>query len=278
MQSLLQVVQEAQGGGSKTEPLPELLPVLTAQGIVFEPGQMAMICARPNGGKSMLALWYAVKARIGCLYFSADTDRRTTLYRAAAIKTSIEFDDIKNMLGTSAQDIVDEAIKEITQDGIQFEFAPNPSLDDLYKEVDAYIEVYGKPPEMVVVDNLLNVANDAGDFQGLVQIMGDLHSMARELDCALVVLHHVNTSTTKPEYPAPINSIRGQVSQYPEIILALAMLPEEGQMRVAMTKHRHRTPSPGGDTYETIYVDPRRMTFYNSKQELQSAATTREWT
>lgn len=277
MQSLLQVVQEATGGGSSVEPLPELLPVLTAQGIIFEPGQMVMIVARPNGGKSMLSLWYAIKAQVGTLYFSADTDRRTTLYRAAAIKTGIEFDEIKNMIGTSGQDIVDDAIMEITQDGIQFDFSPQPRLEDLYLEADAYMEVYGVPPRMIVLDNLLNVDNDAGDFAGLVEILGRLHAMARDLDCAMVVLHHVNTSTTKPEYPAPVNSIRGQVSQYPEIILALAMLPEEGVMRVAMTKHRHRTPSPNGDKYETIYVDPRRMTFYNSKQELQAAETKREW-
>lgn len=277
MQSLLQVVQEAKGGGSNAEPLPELLPVLTAQGIIFEPGQMAMIVARPNAGKSMLSLWYAVKASVPTLYFSADTDRRTTLYRAVAVKTGIEFDEIKNMIGTSAQDIIDDAIMEITRDGIQFDFSPAPSLDDLYAETDAFIEVYGTPPRMIVLDNLLNVDNDAGDFAGLVEILGKLHAMARDLDCAMVVLHHVNTSTTKPEYPAPINSIRGQVSQYPEIILALAMLPEEGVMRVAMTKHRHKTPSPNADKYETIFVDPRRMTFYNSKQELQAAATSREW-
>src|SRR6056300_1719516 len=126
MQSLLQVVQEAKGGGSNAEPLPELLPVLTAQGIVFEPGQMAMIVARPNAGKSMLSLWYAVKASVPTLYFSADTDRRTTLYRAVAVKTGIEFDEIKNMIGTSAQDIIDDAIMEITRDGIQFDFSPAP--------------------------------------------------------------------------------------------------------------------------------------------------------
>lgn len=276
MQSLLQVVQEGDGSGS-TEPLPELLPVLSSRGIVFEPGQMAMIVAQPNGGKSMLSLWYAVKANVPTLYFSADTDKRTTLYRAAAIKTRIEFDDIKDMMGTSAQDIIDDAILEITQAGIQFDFTPKPSLRDIDLETQAYCEVYGQPPRMVVLDNLLNVDNDAGDFNGLVEILGDLHALAREMDCAMVVLHHVNESTSKPEYPASRSSIRGKVAQYPEIILSLAMLPEEGQMRIAMVKHRHKPPSPDGSNYETIYVDPRRMTFYNTKTDLQSAATWSEY-
>jgi hypothetical protein len=277
MQSLLQVAQESEGGG-KSNPLPELLPILTARGILFEPGQMAMIVAQPNGGKSMLSLWYAVHANVPTYYFSADTDRRTTWYRAAAIKTGIEFDDIKDMIGTSAQDVIDDAVLEITQSGIQFDFNPKPTLRDIDLELQAYIEVYGVAPQLVVLDNLLNVDNDAGDFNGLVQILGDLHAMARKLDCALVVLHHVNESTSKPEYPASRGSIRGKTAQYPEMILSLAMLADEGIMRIAMVKHRHKTPSPDGNNYESIYVDPRRMTFYNSKQELQAALTRREWT
>lgn len=276
MQSLLQVVQEGEGSGS-SNPLPELLPILAARGIVLEPGQMAMIVAQPNGGKSMLSLWYAIKSLVPTLYFSADTDKRTTLYRAAAIKTGIEFDDIKDMMGTSGQDIIDDAILEITQAGIQFDFTPKPTLKDIDLETQAYIEVYGIPPRMIVLDNLLNVDNDAGDFNGLVEILGDLHALSREIDCALVVLHHVNESTSKPEYPASRSSIRGKVAQYPEMILSLAMLPEEGQMRIAMVKHRHKTPSPDGSNYETVYVDPRRMTFYNSKADMQKAASWREY-
>ena len=276
MQSLLQVAQEGEGSG-RTDPLPEILPVLTTKGIVFEPGQMAMIVAQPNGGKSMVSLWYSVKAMIPTLYFSADTDKRTTLYRASAIKTGIDFDDIKDMMGTSGQDIIDDAILDITQAGIQFDFTPKPTLRDIDLESQAYIEVYGMSPKMLILDNLLNVDNDAGDFNGLVEILGDLHALAREMDCAMVVLHHVNESTSKPEYPASRSSIRGKVAQYPEIILSLAMLPEEGQMRIAMVKHRHKPPSPDGSNYETIYVDPRRMTFYNSKGDMQNAAAWRSF-
>lgn len=276
MQSLLQVVQEGEGSG-KSNPLPELLPALTARGILFEPGQMCMIVAQPNGGKSMLSLWYAMNTLVPTLYFSADTDKRTTLYRAAAIRTGIEFDDIKDMMGTSGQDIIDDAILEVTQAGIQFDFTPKPTLRDIDLETQAYIEVYGQPPKMIVLDNLLNVDNDAGDFNGLVEILGDLHALSRELDCALVVLHHVNESTSKPEYPASRASIRGKVAQYPEQILSLAMLGDEGQMRIAMVKHRHKTPSPDGSNYETIAVDPRRMTFYNSQADMQKAASWREY-
>lgn len=276
MQSLVQVAQESEGSG-KTSPLPEFLPSLTAKGILLEPGQMCMIVAQPNGMKSMLSLWYAIHADVSTLYFSADTDRRTTWYRAAAIKTGIEFNDIKDMVGTSGQDIIDDAVREITMSGIQFDFTPKLTMRDIDLELQAYVEVYGVPPKLVVLDNLLNCSNDAGDFNGLVEILGDFHALAREMDCALIVLHHVNESTSKPEYPASRSSIRGKVAQYPEMILSLAALPEEGQLRVAMVKHRHATPSPDGSNYETIFVDPTRMSFYNTKAELSASITAKEW-
>ena len=61
------------------------------------------------------------------------------------------------------------------------------------------------------------------------------------------------------------------------MILSIAMVPEENQMRIACVKHRHETPSPDGSNYETIFVDPTRMTFFNSRSDLASADKEREW-
>ena len=238
---------------------------------------MMMIAAQPNGGKSMFALWYAVMSGLPTFYFSADTDKRTTQYRTAAIKTGLKFDEVKGMIGTSAESIIRDALIEVTDAGLQFDFNPQPNIRDIDMELMAYEEAYGVAPRLIILDNLLNVANDAGDFNGLVEIMGDLHALARDKDAALIVLHHVNESTSKPEFPASRASIRGKVSQYPEQIISLAMIPQDNIMRVACVKHRHAQPSPSGEDYETIFVDPERMAFYNTKVDLANAAQRREW-
>jgi hypothetical protein len=229
----------------------------------------------------MLSLFYAISAGIPTFYFSADTDRRTTRWRAAAIHTGHTFDESKSMEGTSAQDILDEASDAITRDGIQFDFNPSPSTEDIDLELLAYEEVYGTGHlRLVVLDNLLNVMyGDAGDYAGLLDVMAFLHSLAREKDCAVVVLHHVNESPSKTssDYPYPRGAIRGKVAQYPEIILSLAMLPAENQMRIACVKHRHATPSPSGEDYATIYVDPERMTFFNTSGDMRQAQTWRAY-
>jgi hypothetical protein len=123
------------------------------------------------------------------------------------------------------------------------------------------------------------MSGDAGDYAGLIDVMSSLHSLARAKDCAIVVLHHVNESSSKSasEYPYPRGAIRGKVSQYPEIILSIAMLPQQGEMRVACVKHRHAVPSPSGEDYTTVYVDGSRMSFYNTIADLKQAQTWRAY-
>lgn len=280
MQSLLQVSQSI--SGSKAEPLPEMLPSLTRKGIRFERGQVCLIVGPPNSGKSMLSLWYAIAARIPTYYFSCDTDKRTTRYRAAAIITGYTFDECKTMDGTSGDDILKDASKKITDSGIQFSFDPSVSLEDIDLEIQAYEEVYGTGHlQLVVIDNLLNVESgeSSGDFAALLDTMSFVHQLAREKDCAVVILHHVNESSSKngSDYPYPRGAIRGKISQYPEVILSIAMRPEEQQLLVACVKHRHATPSPSGEDYTTIYVDAPRMTFFDTIGDFKSAENWRSF-
>ena len=67
--------------------LPDLFPSLKKEGIRFRRGQVTMIAGQPNSGKSLLALFYGIKAEVPTLYVSADTDAYTTSIRAAAVIT-----------------------------------------------------------------------------------------------------------------------------------------------------------------------------------------------
>lgn len=276
------LVQAAQRDGEKVESLPPFLPTLDRKNIRLERGQLCMVVAPPNGMKSAFSLWYALKAKVPTFYFSADTDRRTTEYRAIASRSQYTFDEVKGMVGTSAEDIIHEHRAEITDDGIFFCFDPAPTIRDLDLEILAYEEVFGEDHlQLVVVDNLLNfmTGDGAGDFAGLIDVLAALHALARSKDVAILVLHHVNVRDGQHahEYPHPANAIRGRVSQYPEMILSLASLPTEGQLRVACVKHRHATPSPSGEDYVTVFVDPARMTFYDTLADLRNAEKMREY-
>jgi len=72
------------GVTTKATPLPDVWPSLKAAEIRFRRGQVCMVAAAPNAGKSMFALIYALKTNVRTLFFSADTDTTTVMMRAAS--------------------------------------------------------------------------------------------------------------------------------------------------------------------------------------------------
>ena len=95
MRSLLQVVGVETPAGHA---LPEILPQLTTSQVVFRQAQLHLIAAQPGGGKTMLALWYAVTSKVPSLYFSADSDSRTIALRAGAILLGKPVSDVEKMM------------------------------------------------------------------------------------------------------------------------------------------------------------------------------------
>jgi replicative DNA helicase len=61
------------------QPLPTVWKDLETKDIKFRRGQVCMVAAAPNAGKSMFALVYAIKSKVPTLFFSADTDIATVM-------------------------------------------------------------------------------------------------------------------------------------------------------------------------------------------------------
>ncbi len=69
---MLTLAQAANKQKSGAQLLPDLFPALANDGVRFRRGQVTMIAGQPNSGKSLLALFYAVKSDVPTLYVSAD--------------------------------------------------------------------------------------------------------------------------------------------------------------------------------------------------------------
>lgn len=272
MRTLGQVL-EHQGPAGAT--LPEILPSLTRRGIRLRRAQVALAAAQPNGGKSLFSLWYAISTQVRCLYLSADTDPHTTMLRAAAIRTGMSIDQVEGLIEKDVSQ-VRSALAELN--ATRFSFDPNPGLEDIELTVAAYEEAFGAYPELIVVDNLMNVLSGLdNEWQGMREVMSAMHTLARYTEACVLVLHHVSENDSKALYPAPRRAIQGKVSQLPELILTLAIEPASGIFRIACVKNRHGVHDASGEDYETVYVDASRMTLYDSQQEMQMAAKRREW-
>jgi len=160
---------------------------------------------------------------------------------------------------------------------IRIQTNPAPSMDDIYEEVYSWIEMFGRCPALIVVDNLSNIsAMHDNEWTGLRDGLRALHTLARETLSAVVVLHHTSESVGGPTKPAPMKATMGKVNALPEVILTIAM--DGPRYHIAAVKNRDGKADPYAEEPITVYVDPEGMALYNSYTELETAKKRREWT
>lgn len=254
---MLRLTRAWQGTQIKATPLPDVWKDLVTGEISvrFRRGQVCMVAAAPNAGKSMFALVYAIKAKIPTLFFSADTDTATVMIRTAAhmsghtqLTVEKNLNDDPNFYRKDLGDM----------QHIQWVFDSSPSLDDIEMEIKAYIELYGIAPELIVIDNLMNVAAETdNEWAGLRAIMMELHDMARKTEACVLVLHHVSEQSEygSPTMPPPRRAIHGKVSQLPAIILTLGYDPSQGMLRVAAVKNRFGPHFADASRWATLFTN-----------------------
>lgn len=237
-----------------------------------------MMAGPPNGGKSFLALWYLLRAGCPSLYFSADTDPLTTLTRATAMLTGQKTDDIERELETEdgREHIEDLLAREVPF--VKFCFDPTPTLDDIDLEIRAYEEMLGCPPEIIVVDNLMNVQAERDDeWGGLREISKALHHIARSTGAGVIALHHTSESEGRPNKPAARKAIQGKIAQLPELILTTAMEPVADRLHVACVKNRSGVHDPTGDNYVSLFTDLPRMQLFDTQQAAWASHQRASW-
>lgn len=251
---MLKLSRAWSGVTTRATPLPDVWKNLVKQSIKFRRGQVCMVAAAPNAGKSMFALIYAIKAQVPTLFFSADTDTATVMIRAAA------------HLSGHSQLAVEQNIEKradyysahlVNTSHIQWVFDSSPSLDDIEMEIKAYLELYGIAPQLIIIDNLMNVAAETdNEWAGLRAIMMELHDMARKTEACVLVLHHVSEQSEygSPMMPPPRRAIHGKVSQLPALILTLGYDPT-GLLRVAAVKNRFGQHFADASSWASLFVD-----------------------
>ncbi len=240
---------------TKATPLPDVWTALADKQIKFRRGQVCMVAAAPNAGKSMFALIYAVKAKVPTLFFSADTDTTTVMMRAAAHVSGHNQVNVEQNLSAN-NNFYDTSFEKLKH--IKWVFDSNPSLDDIELEIKAYVELYGLAPELIIIDNLMNVAAETdNEWAGLRAIMMELHDMARKTEACVLVLHHVSEQSEygSPTEPPARRAIHGKVSQLPALILTLGYHPVQGELKVAAVKNRFGPHAADGKDYATLYVN-----------------------
>lgn len=240
-----------------SQPLPDALPALrkSKYGVVFGRGQLCMLAGPPGGGKTTVALIGAINMGVPTLYFSADSDETTMAGRTASALTKHQYTTVREV---QAHGLYEEMYgAQVGKLPIRFVFDPSePSMDDISNALKAYVECWGVYPELIVIDNLMNMRNDdsGNEWQGMRTTVKNLHWLARKTKACIWLLHHTSEGEAKWVTAAPPRSaIQGKLAQLPEVILTLANY--EGYMYVAVVKNRHGASDPLAEMPLRMIVD-----------------------
>lgn len=248
---MLTLSQSATARGTAGDPLPKVWSQLTDSGTQFLRGQLALIAAGPGTGKSAFVLSYALQAGISTMYFSADSDAYVQLSRSLAILGDMNLTEGQELVLNDNYERINEVVGSVP---IRFSYNPSPTLAHIEKLIVAYDELYGDYPELIVVDNALDVVlHDAEDgTQALDDLMAWLHDLARTTGACVIVLHHVTGPFNDADKPIPLSGVKGQIGRVPELILTLHKHTNEigpDTLCVSTVKNRGNRADPSGNTY-----------------------------
>ncbi|MEU1880351.1 AAA family ATPase [Streptosporangium sp. NPDC020072] len=239
------------GDLSAGDALPGVYSTFEKHDIRFYRSALHMTAGRPGGGKSILALDHALKCKVPSLYLSCDMSRFQFAARAAAILTGDSAGSVKEIIKTAqGREKYRAALKGA--DHLYMAFEKRPDQDCLEDILLAFEERWGIPPELIVVDNAINLVPPTAkdEWSGLREISHLLEWFADELGSAVHLLHHTNLPGLKLDRPGPLNSIKGQIVEGASLILSVTKTDDE--FRVTAVKNRNGPEDPTAQQFLTL--------------------------
>ena len=251
---------------SHAEPLANRFTPFVNAGIELRRGEMIMFAAPPASAKSFLTLKLLQLIGAPTLYFSADTSMTDQMERASAIATGHKQMDVRSSMLMGGEDYSADELAD-TFGHIRWVSESDPTYEDLELEVMAYAEAFGRYPEIIVCDNLVNFIGDGeSEYAGQKETTRVMKRLVAITNCSLWLLHHMNEKKSDPSYPAPRVDIANKLAQLPNMILSLATDSDQEIMRAAVVKQRTGKQDPSAQRYIEFYTDLDRGRFFTSRQ------------
>ena len=249
--------------GGLTPALPVPYPALGNFGLRLRRGQLSLTIAAPGVGKSQL--WHNIAHRMGIptIYWSADTDSHDALMRATALWSGHTTEQVeKNSAEESWRDLYAEMLQQSSHIDWIFDPAIIPRL--VGERLNAFAEMRGEYPHLLVVDNLSNtVENTSDEFSEQKAVMVAMQKLARETKAHVAVLAHAKGQYEDGDKPIPQGGSVNNLFKLPEIGLTLHRAdPMGGYLGLNVVKNRGGQADPTASRPLTFQVDYARGTVH----------------
>ena len=236
-------------------------------GVRFRRQMVMMISGRSGHQKSGFALflcthWAMQGLRI--LYLSADMSSFTASTRIAGMLLDLTTEEVEFEMkqgGERAKRVLDV----LANLPIVFAFDSPISGRTIDDNLNAYVEVWDEFPDLIVVDNLMDIEGCDSDYTAQMDALQKLTAIGRETGSAMLVLHHATDKNLQaindPYSPPSRDQVKGGMSEKPELSLSVALNPHTFEYKVACIKQRMGPSDPSANMYATLRADPAKTRF-----------------
>lgn len=246
-------------------PRVEAFEQLYAAGLDPRHGQVIMVVGRSGSQKSGFALFWVDQMNLDTLYFSADMSPFTASSRIASTRTGLNMEEIEAALkqGGEHRDMVFEALADSR---ITFSFGSPITWRSIDEEMDAYVELHNKFPEVIVFDNLMDFEGAESDYTAQMAVMQGATELARDTGATVIIMHHASDKSwdarTDPWSPPSRDQVKGGLSEKPELSISVALDPNTLNFNVAVIKQRQGPQDPTAKRWKTLRCEPELTRFH----------------
>lgn len=234
-------------------------------GVAPRHGQVIMIVGRSGSQKSGFALFWVDEMNLPTLYFSADMSPFTASARLASKRTGCTTEQVEADMkagGAARQAHIDA----LADSNITFSFGSPITWRAVDEELDAYVELWNRWPEVIVIDNLMDFEGADSDYTVQMDVMQHVTELSRDTGSTVILMHHASDKSwdakTDPWSPPSRDQVKGGMSEKPELSLSVALNPDTLNFNIACIKQRMGPSDPSAKRWVTIKCDPALTRFH----------------
>lgn len=237
-------------------------------------GEVVMIAGRSGTQKSGLALYWVAQMNLPTLYFSADMSAFTASSRLASMATGDDTETVERGMAMGGAD-KQRYLSALAGSRVTFSFGSPITWRAFEEEMEAYVELWDRYPEVIVFDNLMDFEGAESDYTAQMQVMADCTTVARTYGATVIILHHASDKSwdaqNNPWAPPSRDQVKGGLSEKPELSLSVALDPQTLEYRIACIKQRMGPCDATAKTFAILRCHP-EVTRFSKRSWTPSAA------